>query len=112
MVQFYAVVTALGEVCFKWFVLLRLASTELVKDFLSANIRSCGVQTRFKCVPDFVRILYTFDHAPYIGGAGKSDQRSRLGFLCLRIIIVVIVVEVKWLRFRILSGDDCVCFHG
>jgi len=22
------------------------------------------------------------------------------------------VVEVKWLRFRILSGDNCVCFHG
>jgi len=59
-----------------------------------------------------MRISYTFDDAPYFGGGGKSDQRCGVGCLSLPIIIVVIVVEFKWLRFRILSGDDCVCFHG
>jgi len=112
MVQLYAVVTELGEVCFKWFALLRSASTELAKDVLSADIRSGGVQTRFYCVPHLVRISYTFDNAPYFRGTGKSDYRCSLGFLSLPIIIVVIVVEIKWLRFRILSGDDCVCSHG
>ena len=38
MVQLYAVVTELGELCFKWFVLLRLARTEVAKDVLSADI--------------------------------------------------------------------------
>ena len=44
MVQLYVAVTELGEVCFKWFVLLRSARTELAKDVLSADIRSGGVQ--------------------------------------------------------------------
>jgi len=44
MVQLCAVVTKLGEVCLKCFVLLGSASTELAKDVLSADIRSSGVQ--------------------------------------------------------------------
>jgi len=47
MVQLCAVVTKLGEVCFKWFVLLGSASTELAKDVLSADIRSGSVQAGF-----------------------------------------------------------------
>ena len=47
MVQLYAVVTELGEVCFKWFILLRSASREQGKDVLSADIGSSGVQTHF-----------------------------------------------------------------
>jgi len=112
MVQLYAVVTELGEVWFKWFILPRSARTELTKDVLPADIRSGGVQTRCWCVPHVGSISYTFDDAPYFRGAGKSDHRRSLGFLSLPIIIVVIVVEVKWLRFRIPSGNDCVCFHG
>jgi len=56
MVQLYAVVAKLGEVCFKWFVLLWSASTELAKDVLSSDIRSGGVQTSFECVPLLVMI--------------------------------------------------------
>jgi hypothetical protein len=59
-----------------------------------------------------MRISYTFDDAPYFGGTGKSHHRCSLRFLSLPIIIVLIVVEVKWLRCNILSGDDCVCIHG
>ena len=57
MVQLYAVVAKLGEVCFKWFVLLWSASTDLAKNVLSADIGSGGV----------------FDDAPYFRGTGKSD---------------------------------------
>jgi len=112
MVQLYVAVTELGEVFFKWFVLLRSASTELVKDVLSANIRSGGVQTHFNCDPHLVRISYTFDDAPSFRGTGKSNYRCSLGFVRLPIIIVFILVEIKWLQFRILSGDNCICSHG
>jgi hypothetical protein len=47
MLQLYVVVTELGHVWFKWFVLLRSASTELAKNVMSADIRSGGVQTGF-----------------------------------------------------------------
>jgi len=43
-VQLCVVVTKLGEVCLKWFILLGSASTELAKDVLSANIISSCVQ--------------------------------------------------------------------
>jgi len=112
MVQLFAVVTKLGEVFFKWFVLLRSASTELAKDVLSADIRSGGVQAGFLCVPHLVRVSHSLDDTPYFGGTGKSDHRCSFGFLSLPIIIVVIVVEIKGLRFRIISSDDCICSNG
>jgi hypothetical protein len=59
-----------------------------------------------------VRISYTFDNAPYLGGTQLSDYRCSLGFLRLPIIIVVIVVEIKGLRLTIISGDDCIYSHG
>jgi len=112
MVQLYAVVTELDDVCIKWYVLLRSASMELAKIVLSAYIEFDSVQTYFEWVPHVVRISYTFDHVPYFGGTGKSDHRCSLGFLSRPIIIVKIAVENKWLRFRILSVDDCISSHG
>jgi len=112
MVQLYAVVTELGDVCFKWFVLLRSASTELAKDVLSADIRSGGVQAGFKRIPYFARVFYSLDYMVYFGGTGKSDHRRGFSFLSLPIIIVVIIVEIKRLRFRVISGDNCICSHG
>lgn len=47
MAQLYAVVSKLRAVCIKRFVLLRWESAELVKDVLSAEIRSGGVQAGF-----------------------------------------------------------------
>jgi hypothetical protein len=47
MVQFYAVVTKLGDVYIKWFVLRGSASLELAKDVMSADTRSGGVQDGF-----------------------------------------------------------------
>ena len=111
MVQLYVVVTECGEVWLKWFVLLRSARTELAKDILFAIIGSSSSQTRFEWVLHFVRISYTFDDAPYFRGTGKSDHRCSLSFLSLPITIVVILVEVKWLQFRILSSDNCLCSH-
>ena len=64
MVQLYAVVTELGKVRFKWFVLIRSAGTELRKNVLSTDIRSGGVQDGFKYVSHLVRISYTFHNAP------------------------------------------------
>jgi len=49
---------------------------------------------------------------PYFEGTEKSDHRRGFGFLSLPIIIVVIVVEIKRLRFRVISGDDRICSHG
>jgi len=47
MVQLHAVVAKLGEVNFKWFVLLRSAWTELVNNFLTTDIASGGIPTSF-----------------------------------------------------------------
>jgi len=112
MVQLCAVVTKLGEVCFKWFILLGSAGTELAKYVLSADIRSSGVQAGFLCIPHLERVSHSLDDTPYFGGTGKSDHRRSFGFLSLPIIMVVIVVGVQGLRFRIISGDDCICSHG
>jgi len=49
---------------------------------------------------------------PYFGGTGKSDHGRSFVFLSLPIIIVVIMVEMKGLRFMIISGDDCISSHG
>ena len=57
-------------------------------------------------------IANTFDDALYFRETGKSDHRSSLGFLSLQIITVVIVVEIKWLWFTILSSDNRVCSPG
>jgi len=112
MVQLYAVVTKIGEVYIEWFAFLRSVATELEKNVLSADTESGGVQTDSACVPQFVSISDNFDDAPYFGGAGTSDNRCSLGVLSLPMIIVVVIVEIKWREFRILSGYDCVCSHG
>jgi len=41
-----------------------------------------------------------------------SDHQCSVGVLSLPIIIVVIGVEINWLWFGILSGDDRIGFHG
>ena len=97
MVQLYAIVTKLGQVYFRWFVLLRSASMELAKEILSSNVESGSVQTSFLCVPHFVMISYILDDALYFGGTSKSDYRCCLGFHTLQIIIVVIMVRIKCL---------------
>jgi len=112
MVQWYAVLTELGEVYLKWFVLHRSKRVELVKGVLSADIRSGGVQNHFWYVPHFITISYAFNDVPYLRGTGQFNHRWSLRLLSLPIIIVVIVVEIKWLQFRILSGDDCICSCG
>ena len=112
MVQWYVLVTELVGVCSKWFVLVRSAITELVKDDLSANIRSGGVLTGFWCVPHLMRISYTFKNPQYFRGTGKSKYRCILSFLSLPTIVFVNVVDIKGRWFKILSGDDCVCSHG
>jgi len=112
MVQLHAAVTKLGEVYFQWFILLRSASLELAKNVLSADIGSGGVQHHLMCVPHFARPSYTFDDVPYFGEKGQSNHRCSLNFLSLPIIIVDVLVEIKWLRFRILSSDGCRCSHA
>jgi hypothetical protein len=52
------------------------------------------------------------DDTPNLGGTGKSDRSSSFRFLSHPIIIVVIVVEIKELRFSIIASDDCLCSHG
>jgi len=111
MVQFYVLVTDLGEVCFKWFILPRSARTERAKTVMSSEMASGSVQTALYCVSHLGRISYTFDNVPYFGGIGKFDYRCSLGFLSLSIIIVVILGEMKRLLFRIISGKNCVCYH-
>jgi hypothetical protein len=106
------VVTKLGGVCFKWFVLLGSASTELAKDVQSADIRSSGIQAGFKSIPHLERVSHSHDHAPYFVGKGKSDHTCNFSFLGLPIFIVVIVVEIQGLQARIISGDDYVSSHG
>ena len=105
-------VTGLDGVCTKWFVVVRSAITELVKDDLSADIRSGSVLTGFWCVPHLMRISYTFKNLQYLRGTGKSKYRCILSFLSLPTIVLVIVVNIKWRRFKILSGDDCVYSQG
>jgi len=56
-----------------------------------------------------MRVSRSLDDTPYFGGTGMSDHRLRFGSFSPPIIIVVIVVEIKELHFRIISGDDCVC---
>jgi len=95
MVQIYVVVTKLGEVSFKLFILLQSASMELAKIALSANIGSSSVQTGLHCVPQYLRISYTLNDAPYFGGTGKSPYKCSLGFLSHPIIVVFIIEEIK-----------------
>jgi len=108
----YAVGTELGEVCCLWFVLLKSASTELAKNILSADIRTGGVKAGFSYIPHLMRIFQPFDNTPYFCGTRQPDYRCSLGFLILRIIIVVMVVVIEALRLRIISGDDFICSHG
>jgi len=42
-----AVVAKVGEVCYEWFILLRLAGMELGKNILPADIKSSGNQAVF-----------------------------------------------------------------
>jgi len=93
-------------------VCLRSASSKLARNVLCTDIWSGGVLIWFQCDPHFMRISYTFDDVLYFGGTGKSDHRSLLSVHSLRIIIAVVMVKIKWLQFRILSGDNCVCSRG
>jgi len=107
----HAVGTELGEVCCLWFVLLKSASTELAKNILSADMRTGGVQAGFSYISHLLRISKPFDNTPYFGGTRQPDYRYSLGFLILRIIIVVMVVEIEALRLRMISGDDFISSH-
>jgi len=66
----------------------------LVKNGLSADFGSGGVQTGFKSVGHCARISDTIDDVPYIGRTAKSDYILNLSFLSLPISIDVIVVEM------------------
>jgi len=112
MVQLCVVFTELGELFFKWFILLQSASTELVNDVLSADIRSSRVQAGCCCVPHPVRVSHSIDHTLYFGRTGKSDQRPSFCSLSFPIIIVFKVVEMKGQWFRIIPSDDCICSDG
>jgi len=81
IVQLLVVVTELGEVCVKWFILLRLASAELEKDVLSADVRSGGVQAGFWCNPHLMRFSHSCEDTLYFGGTRKSNHGHSIGFL-------------------------------
>jgi hypothetical protein len=112
IVQLYDIVTKPGEVCCKWFVLLKSAHKELVKNVMSAVPRSSGVQTSLECLPHSTSISYTPDNVPYTGGTGKSHHIRSVSCQRLPIMIHVIIVEINWLRLRILPSDNWICSHG
>jgi len=112
MVQLLAVFSEVGKECFKHFGLLRSASAELAKDVLCPNIRSGGVQADSGRIARFERVAHSPDNTPYFRGTGKSDHSHGFGALSLPIIIVVIMIEIRRLLFRVISGDNCICFHG
>jgi hypothetical protein len=87
-------------------------STELAKNVLSADIKYSRVQADFRYIPHVVRMSYTFDNVLYFGRTGESDYSCCLGFLKLPIVIVVVVIESKWLQLRINSGENCPYSHG
>jgi len=112
MVQLYVIVTELVEVCFKSYVRLSLASLKLEQNVLSAVLESGSVWIDFECISHFMRSSHTFDHTPYFGETGKTDNRCSLNCLSLPIITVVIVIKFKFPWFRILSGEECICSDG
>jgi hypothetical protein len=72
-----------------------LASKELAKGILAANLRSGCVQAGFQSITHLVRISHSVDKTPYFGGTGKSDHEHSFGFQSLPIMLVVIMIEIK-----------------
>lgn len=112
MDQLYQAMAKLGEVCFTWFLLLRLANKEQAKNVMTAVSGSGSVQTGFYCIPHFMRISNTIDDALYLRGTEWSDHTHSLSFLSIQSIRVLIMVKSKRVRIRVISSVDRLCSHG